>query len=708
MEDTEFEQQSRSKSTKIVSHTEETGSDTALYDRLQYNPKTTLTIAAAIVDSFARPKPHFIDLTGDDEVTKAPGPLEPPPPPPPTVNAISSWKKVCNCGKPDSGSSGNVQCANEACAVGTYHKACVGLSNTEKYRDTTGWRCRNCRPKPPPMAIPQRPSTPPPIRSEYDVAAVAMPLNPPESPLHEEQAKIVAAVEEGYNVFYTGSAGTGKSTVLKAFVKGLKAQGKQVDIVAPSGIAALAIGGSTIYSYAGWHPDVFKNGLEKLVAKGWSRSIRKRLCHTDVLVIDEISMVESDMLTRLDNTMRAVRDGWKPERGEKRPQSRHSARYCMGGAQLIVTGDFCQLPPVKPFQFCLYCGGGDLPDQEPKACPRCLRVYPDKAKWAFSSPAWEAAEFSYFELKHIHRQKDAVFISILQKVRIGQSLSQQDKALLLKKKQNMATAVKLLPQKNEVNRKNLEGLRMLQGVPRSYDCVDCFDWRNSEEPALKDKAKLLFEHRPDGPLAALRDHRFEERIELKAGMLVILLINLDLTSGLVNGSQGKIVGFERWNPNIPLVQRPPGSPSRSGKGSKESDPVSEIAAFKENQCRQFVERAVHKEFPVVEFRCGITRPIFPSCQVHELGSEKPYSILSRTNVPLAAAWAITIHKSQGMTLDLVSVDLYNSFEKEMVYVALSRARSLEGLEVLRLPREDKHAMNPEVLQFLKDNVWTGG
>lgn len=535
-----------------------------------------------------------------------------------------------------------------------------------------------------------------------------MPLNAPEPPLHEEQAKIVEAVEQGYNVFYTGSAGTGKSTVLKAFVKGLRAQGKQVDIIAPSGIAALAIGGSTIYSYAGWHPDVFKEGLQKLVAKAWGRTVRKRLCQTDVLVVDEISMVESDMLTRLDATMRAVRDGWKPERRERRPQSKHGARYCMGGAQLIVTGDFCQLPPVRSFQYCLHCGGGDLQDGDPKTCGRCHRVYEDKAKWAFASPAWEAADFTYFELKHVHRQKESTFISILQKVRVGQRLSQQENNLLLRKKENMSASVKLLPQKNEVNRKNQEGLKMLHGVPREYDCVDCFDWRSKDEPALKDKGRPLYQNRPDGPLAALKDHRFEERIELKAGMLVILLVNLDLQAGLVNGSQGKIVGFEQWNPNMALVQRPPGSPSRSGKDSKESDAVGEMLAWKEDQCRQFVERAANKEFPVVEFRCGVTRPIYPNCQTHELGSERPYSIMSRTNIPLAAAWAITIHKSQGMTLDLVSVDLYNSFEKEMVYVALSRARSLEGLEVLRLPREEKHAMNPEVLQFLQDNVWASG
>lgn len=159
-----------------------------------------------------------------------------------------------------------------------------------------------------------------------------------EPDLHPEQAKVVDCILQGINVFYTGSAGTGKSTVLKSFVKKLKEFGKHVDIVAPSGIAALNVGGMTIYAYAGWHPDSFKESLQEFVRKSHGKNVRRRLCKTDVLVIDEISMVERDILVRLNTMMQEVRAGWKPEKGEK-AMSRHSRKLPFGGAQIIVTGE---------------------------------------------------------------------------------------------------------------------------------------------------------------------------------------------------------------------------------------------------------------------------------------------------------------------------------------------------------------------------------
>jgi ATP-dependent DNA helicase PIF1 len=143
----------------------------------------------------------------------------------------------------------------------------------------------------------------------------------------------------GRNVFYTGSAGCGKSTVLKNFVGRLKAQlvtrsddqGKpkreptQVDIIAPTGRAALDINGSTFWTYAGWNPDSMKRPLEELKdAAEHGKWVRKRLKATDVLVIDEISMVENHHLERLNHVMQAARRNLQ----------------AFGGVQLVVTGDF--------------------------------------------------------------------------------------------------------------------------------------------------------------------------------------------------------------------------------------------------------------------------------------------------------------------------------------------------------------------------------
>ncbi|KAI7330505.1 hypothetical protein KC340_g4169 [Hortaea werneckii] len=563
----------------------------------------------------------------------------------------------------------------------------------------------------------------------------------PEPPLHPEQAEVVNTIADGLNVFYTGSAGTGKSTVLKAFVRKLKDQGRKVDIVAPSGIAALNVGGMTIFAYAGWRPDSLKEPLQKLKQQAHGRSVRKRLCATDVLVIDEISMVERDLLVRLDTIMREIRPGWQPtdERGKFVAQtSPHRRDMPFGGAQIVVTGDFCQLPPVKPFRTCIDCGGDDLPgyhmqDARDMMCKRCQRVYKDSEKWAFSSEAWADCDFRYFELKQIHRQSDKRFIDILNKCRYGQSLSPDQRQLLLTPKPDPVGAVKLLPRKAEVEPENRRNFASLPAQARRFECHDCFIWRNEEQtPELQKHRSPRYADRPNGPLLSLKDHRLEEAIELKQGMLVILLVNLDFKLGLVNGSQGKIIGWEehsdskvfppreeRRMPSSPRKARPSGkydSPSKFRSRGGQSSPTRfgggestslkpEHVLIKESQTRAFIDRNTPTTafWPVVAFHNGVTQAIYPHCELSELGAEEPYSVLGRTQMPFLAAWAITVHKSQGMTLDRVIVDLWNSFEREMVYVALSRARGLDGLKVVRLARVMERGVNEEVRGFLSDH-----
>jgi ATP-dependent DNA helicase PIF1 len=153
-----------------------------------------------------------------------------------------------------------------------------------------------------------------------------------EPPLCEEQQRLVDLILSKKNVFYTGSAGCGKSTVLKAFVQELKQQGRNVVIVAPTGKAALEINGSTYFTFAGWTPDHFKKPLEKLKQGAHGKFVQKRMREVDTLIIDEISMMENHAFERLNEVMK---------------EARSNRLEAFGGVQLVVTGDFCQLPPVK-------------------------------------------------------------------------------------------------------------------------------------------------------------------------------------------------------------------------------------------------------------------------------------------------------------------------------------------------------------------------
>lgn len=355
----------------------------------------------------------------------------------------------------------------------------------------------------------------------------------------------------------------------------------------------------------------------------------------------------------------------------------------------------------------------------------------DDDKWAFRSKAWEDCNFKHINLSKIHRQKDEVFIKILQKLRVGTVLSTDDRRLLLDHPCDVANAVKLFPRRMEVKRINDTEFDRLKTPKHSYLCLDYFYW-NETHGNLQSKG---IRNRFDDSLDALREHRLEATVEYKIGMLVVLLVNLDIAAGLVNGSQGRIVGFEQYHPSkLPKATVYEGSSSggrnsssqrksapgrsssgrfassqrlrRDGSSEREAIVMGELrgehALLREEQIRQFLERACNtsKLWPIVEFDNGVKRTIFADCQVNELGDEKPYTLLARTQIPLIAAWAMTIHKSQGMTLNKVIVDLGSSFEEGQEYVALSRARSLEGLKVVSLGPGIGKGGNEQVKQFL--------
>jgi hypothetical protein len=191
-----------------------------------------------------------------------------------------------------------------------------------------------------------------------------------EPDLFEEQQDIVDLIASGHNVFYTGSAGCGRSTVLKAAVKRLEAMNKKVYVLAPTGRAALQIDGTTTWSYMGWTPENHKMPIERLIRTGWQKKVRTRFKETDVLIIDEISMVENHHLERINRTLKGVLS----HKFSGEPPA-------FGGLQVVVTGDFCQLPPVKPFRHCIECGREmELDDEDASNCPENHGPFPEGDK----------------------------------------------------------------------------------------------------------------------------------------------------------------------------------------------------------------------------------------------------------------------------------------------------------------------------------------
>jgi ATP-dependent DNA helicase PIF1 len=170
----------------------------------------------------------------------------------------------------------------------------------------------------------------------------------------------------------------------------------------------------------------------------------------------------------------------------------------------------------------------------------------------------------------------------------------------------------------------------------------------------------------DGTLAALKEHRYEIYVHLKEGMRVVLQANLDASAGLVNGSQGTIIGFEPFDEK--RLPRKPENRNDAG-ASGENFTRGAHARYFEEQIKIFGKQNKSQPWPIVKFDNGLQRTIFADATASELGNEEPYSLLSRTQIPLMAGYAITVHKSQGMTLERVIVDLSRAFEPSQIYVA---------------------------------------
>ncbi len=408
------------------------------------------------------------------------------------------------------------------------------------------------------------------------------------------QQEALDILKTGANVFLTGAAGSGKTYVLREYIRYLQEKGVSVGITASTGIAATHMGGTTIHSWAGIGiaDDLTHAEIGDLAEQP---RLRKRFSETQVLIIDEISMLHHSRLDLINKVLTTIRGGNRFfDNSEEKP---------FGGIQLVLCGDFFQLPPVS-------------------------RPGEPEALFAYHAKSWRDANLQVCYLHEQHRQSDTTYYNILNAIRANNV--DEDTYSLLRSRHNKKPAGKTEPtllhaHNVNVDSENEKELSKISGKTYSYQM------ETKGRPAL---------------VAALQKSCLApETLKLKVGARVMFVKNLN-EIGCFNGTLGVVEHCDSYSITV-----------RTHDGRRVD---------------------VEQETWRIEEDGKIKAEI------------KQY--------PLRLAWAITVHKSQGMSLDAAIVDLRKSFAPGMGYVALSRVRSLEGLCLLGI-NNTALSVHPEVLEI---------
>jgi len=452
--------------------------------------------------------------------------------------------------------------------------------------------------------------------------------------LNELQSQVVASVLSGYSVFFSGPAGSGKSFILRSIlylnehgsslVQPVMRRKKNIVLTATTGIAACAIGGTTVHSFAG--VGTGEGRRDDMVSRVMSNDYtKKRWRQTDILVIDEVSMLPAQFLDTLDFIASRVRNDRRP----------------FGGMQLVLCGDFYQLPPINL-----------------------------KSGFAFEAACWPKVIKCTVLLQQVFRQGgDPKLMDILNEARIGELSSSSVEILRAHSIQSNTPAgsnakssgVKptLLECRNtEVDRANMLEMKKLPGETFAFKAKD----------RLANKAYT----------SILKNYQAPETLTLKVGAQVILLKNIDPEKGLVNGARGVVVDFKvQTKMDTDLLK----------SWKKMELPVVKFESMLPGTENEFIEILVE-----------------PEEWSNKVGDQ---IVCARYQVPLRLAWCLSIHKSQGMTIPHLTVNLSGVFEYGQAYVALSRATKL-SLLTLRGFHDRNIRAHPKVKDFynliMSDNI----
>ena len=381
------------------------------------------------------------------------------------------------------------------------------------------------------------------------------------------QRQALAVMLSGASVFLTGAPGAGKTYILNEFIRRAERQGKRVAVTASTGIAATHIGGATIHSWSGLGIRDSLTQLDKDILST-NKTLRGRYINTDVLVIDEVSMLHGKRLDMLNTVAKLIRESDEP----------------FGGLQVVLVGDLFQLPPVNRSN--------------------------EADDFVHMSAAWQELNPKICYITEQHRQSGDRLLDVLEAMRRGEIEDWHREALqerLHIRPPEEVAITRLYSHNIDVDAINSRHLRALEGTSR---------------------VSHMFKHGNASKVEQLtRSVLAPEQLELKIGAEVMFVAN-DFASGFVNGSRGRVVNFQGELPIVELLQN-------------------------------------GKTIIVEPYSWALTEDGKKRAEVSQL--------------PLRLAWAITIHKSQGMSLDAAEIDLSKSFTPGMGYVALSRVRSLNGV-----------------------------